>query len=270
MLTIYAPSNKPNSKCWEVFNGVSKTWPTATEIKDNAGTELFSPAMFWGLVNNNTNLIHAAEQQKLDYWFTDTPYFCRFNNAALRADNHYWRICKNAIHAKFIRQCPSDRFDKFNLEIKQRNNHHGEYILVCPSSLGIHNYLKKIDWTSSTIKEIKKYTDRPIKIREKPRGLGTSGPTVASVTIQKDLENAWACVTSCSISAVEAAIAGVPIFSDPKSFAWTMSAPNLSEIENPFYADPTRWLYSLAYQQFTPKEYADGTAVSILKEMKIL
>ena len=32
MLTIYAPSNKPESKCWEVFNGVKKS--NIIRIKD--------------------------------------------------------------------------------------------------------------------------------------------------------------------------------------------------------------------------------------------
>jgi hypothetical protein len=77
-------------------------------------------------------------------------------------------------------------------------------------------------------------------------------------------------VTSCSISAVEATLEGVPVFSDPKSFAWPIASGNLSEIEDPFYIEPSQWLYSLAYQQFTPEEFANGTAISILKEIKLL
>ena len=44
----------------------------------------------------------------------------------------------------------------------------------------------------------------------------------------------------------------------------TMGNLNLEDIEQPFYADPEPWLYSLAYQQFTPEEFANGTAVEIL------
>jgi hypothetical protein len=62
----------------------------------------------------------------------------------------------------------------------------------------------------------------------------------------------------------------VPVFSDPKSFAWSMASASLSEIEDPLYLDPTQWLYSLAYQQFTPQEFANGTAVSILKDIRML
>jgi hypothetical protein len=49
-----------------------------------------------------------------------------------------------------------------------------------------------------------------------------------------------------------------------------MSSASLSEIEDPLYLDPTKWLYSLAYQQFTPQEFANGTAVCILKEIRML
>ena len=270
MLTIYAPLENTKSKCWEVFNGIKQSWPSEVKIKSNLEKTAESPAMFWGFVNNNINLVHQLEQQGSGYWYTDTPYFGRFDNNNLKEDNHYWRICRNQIHARYWRGCPSDRFDKFNLKIKTRNKNQGDYILICPSSTGIHTYLKKINWLDNTIKEIKKYTDRPIKIREKPRKAGTSGPAVADVPLEHDLQNAWACVTSCSISAVESALHGVPVFSDPKSFAWTISSASLSEIEDPFYIDPTEWLYSLAYQQFTPQEFANGTAVSILKEIKIL
>ena len=270
MLTIYATLDKPKSKCWEVFDGIKKTWPDSVSVKNNTDTDATSPAMFWGFVNNNINLVHQLEQQGLDYWYTDTPYFGRFDNNNLKEDNHYWRICKNQIHARYWRDCPSDRFNKFNLKIKTKNKNQGEHILICTSSMGMHTYLKKINWLDNTIKEIKKYTDRPIKIREKPRKAGTSGPAVADVPLEQDLQNAWACVTSCSISAVEATLQGVPVFSDPKSFAWTISSASLSEIENPFYIDPSPWLHSLAYQQFTPQEFANGTAVSILKEIRML
>ena len=35
MLTIYAPFNNPNSKAWEVFNGVEKSWPDQITKLDN-------------------------------------------------------------------------------------------------------------------------------------------------------------------------------------------------------------------------------------------
>ncbi len=270
MLTIYAPTDKPQSKCWRVFDGIKQSWPEAVTVADNSASEATTPAMFWGFVNNNTRLIHQLELAQQDYYFTDTPYFGRFNNADLTDTNHFWRICKNRIHAQFIKDCPEDRFKRFNIDIKQRPNYKGEYILICPSSAGVDNYLHETNWLVNTITDIERHTDRPIRIRKKPRGNGTSGPSVANISIEEDLENAWACVTSCSISAVEAAVNGVPVFCHYKSFAKVMGSTDLSEIENPFYTDPSRWLNSLAYQQFTPKEFANGTAVGIMKDIGII
>jgi len=88
--------------------------------------------------------------------------------------------------------------------------------LVCPSSDGVNAYLDQPNWTTETIEQIKRYTDRPIKIRNKPRGRGTSGPSEAKVPLSEDLKDAWCLVTSCSIAAVEAMCEGVPVFCHEK------------------------------------------------------
>ena len=48
MLTIYAPFNNKNSKAWEVFNGVEKSWPEQVVIKDNSTENEPEPnSMYW-------------------------------------------------------------------------------------------------------------------------------------------------------------------------------------------------------------------------------
>ena len=42
-----------------------------------------------------------------------------------------------------------------------------------------------------------------------------------------------------------------------------IASTNLSEIELPPYTYPDTWLYSLAYQQFTPEEIENGVATGI-------
>ena len=270
MLKIYAPFNNLKSKAWEVFGGVMKSWPEPTQALDNLrASDPLANAMFWGFVNNNKGMIKKLEARKWKFWFTDTPYFGRFDNNNLQPDNHYWRICKNKIHANYIKGCKADRFEKFGLKIKAPN-FKGSYILVCPSSAGINDYLDRPNWTKETVEQIKRYTDRPIKIRNKPRGRGTSGPSEAKVPLSEDLKDAWCLVTSCSIAAVEAMCEGVPVFCDNKSFAVDVGNVELSDIENPYYGGPEPWLYSLAYQQFTPEELGNGTAVEILMDKGIL
>jgi len=178
-------------------------------------------------------------------------------------------MCKNSIHASFIKDCKSDRFEKFGLKIKAPN-FAGKHVLVCPSSTGIHGYLDRPNWTNDTIEQIKRYTDRPIRLRHKPRGRGTSGPSEAKVPLFEDLKDAWCVVTSCSIAAVEAICEGVPVFCHEKSFAVDVGNTELADIENPFYGGPEPWLYSLAYQQFTPEEFENGVAIEILMDKGIL
>jgi hypothetical protein len=271
MLTIYAPKHSSRSKCWEVFNGIKHTWPQEVQIKDNSKMDHDPPtnSMFWGFVNYNLDIIRQLELYSKDFWFTDTPYFGRFDNGNLKSDNHYWRIAKNNIHVPLIKNCPADRFKKFNVNTQERNKK-GKYILVCPSSYTIQNYIDWNDWHVHITDEIKEYTDRPIVWRDKPRKNGTSGPAVADIAIEEQLKDAWACVTSCSISALEAITQGVPVFCHPKSFAAPIANTHLKHIEDPVWNDPTEWFHSLCYQQFTPEEYANGTAVSIMKELNIL
>tara|TARA_Y100000748_G_C15492420_1_gene486987 strand:+ start:866 stop:1678 length:813 start_codon:yes stop_codon:yes gene_type:complete len=270
MLTIYAPFNNPNSKAWEVFNGVEKTWPEKVTVKDNSIEIDPAPnSMFWGFVNNNVQLVKKLEERKHQFWFTDTPYFGRFNNNNLKPDNHYWRICKNGIHVKYIKGCKSDRFEKFGMKVRAPN-FKGKNVLVCPSSAGIHNYLDRPNWTQEIVEQIKRYTDRPIKIREKPRGRGTSGPSEAKVPLSEDLKDAWCLVTSCSIAAVEAQCMGIPVICDEKSFAKEVGGQELADIENPFFVGCEDWLYSLAYQQFTPEEFTNGVAIEILMDKGVL
>ena len=100
MLTIYAPFNNRKSKAWEAFKGIEKSWPERVEVMDNKKEHEPRPnSMFWGFVGNNLEMVKKAEERKQNFWFTDTPYFGRFDNANLQPDNHYWRICKNGIHA---------------------------------------------------------------------------------------------------------------------------------------------------------------------------
>ena len=270
MLTIYAPFRNPNSKAWEVFNSVEKSWPEQIAKLDNAvESEPVDNSMFWGFVGNNREMVKKLEARNHNYWFTDTPYFGRFDNNDLKPDNHYWRICKNAIHVEYLKGCKSDRFEKFGLKIKAPD-FKGKYILVCPSSEGIHAYLDSPNWTNEIIEQIKRYTDRPIKLRHKPRGRGTSGPSEAIVPLSEDLKDAWCVVTSCSIAAVEAQCMGVPVFCHEKSFARDVAFHELADIENPFFVGAEEWLYSLAYQQFTPEEISNGTAIEILMDKGIL
>ena len=207
-----------------------------------------------------------------DFYFMDTGYMGNQRGPLNPMGWKFWhRIVKNDLQHDQVIHRPPDRFKKLAIPVHRWKKGGRKILIAKPDEKPMKFYNLELEqWLEETIATIKKYTDRPIKIREKPRKFGTSGPAVADVPLEQDLQNAWACVTSCSISAVSAALEGVPVFSDPKSFAWPMASASLSEIEDPLYIDPTQWLYSLAYQQFTPQEFANGTAIRVLKEIRML
>ncbi len=49
MLTIYAPFNNKNSKAYEVFDGVQKSWPEQTKMLNNQiEIEPVANSIVWG------------------------------------------------------------------------------------------------------------------------------------------------------------------------------------------------------------------------------
>jgi hypothetical protein len=49
-------------------------------------------------------------------------------------------------------------------------------------------FIGQTGWLTDTITKIKKLTDRPIVVREKPRGRGTSGPSEAKIPLAEQLK----------------------------------------------------------------------------------
>lgn len=217
--------------------------------------------VFWGLAGHNFATIKEYQQRKIPWIFTDMPYWRRW-----MGDNRetcYWRIIPNALHCNWIKNYPSDRFDKLNLKIKDWS-FTGDYILVCPSSSTLERFYDSQNWINRTVMELKKYTDRPIKIRNKPRKNGTSGPRVADVPFEEDCKNAWAVVTLASISGVEAACLGKPVFCHESSMCAPIGNLDLSLIETPVRPNRKYWLNTLAYYQYTEDEIRCGTYKTIV------
>ena len=57
---------------------------------------------------------------------------------------------------------------------------------------------------------------------------------------------------------------GIPVICDEKSFAKDVSGQELADIEDPYFVGCEDWLYSLAYQLFTPEEFENGKAIETL------
>ena len=241
---------RPSPKMEKIYTALEKGWPGA-----GINSHEFDRYVLWGLIGNNVLYTNG------DYIFCDMPYNGRYDPNKEDWDNTYWRWCYQGLHDNRKLDVPSDRFEKWNINIKPWKMD-GEYILICPSSETMTFFMHNCnvqEWIQKTTNEIKQHTDRPIKVRLKPRKAGTSGPSVADVSIESDLDNAHCVVVSGSITAIDALVAGVPVFStsDTSPSAWCTNR-DLSNINNPQYYDREHLFYNLAYKQYSIQEMREG------------
>ena len=163
----------PWDKCLshQVMPAIKKGW------KDNGKDIHF----FWGLAGKNISEIRACEERGDEWWYVDVGYLTeqitRYPEPVIHNyDNTYFRICKGNIHSiRFHVPTP----DRWNILEKKGIDCHfkgwrdsGDYVLLCPSSPTVcyHiNNLTQEEWIKQVGEEIRKHTDRPIKMRNKPR-----------------------------------------------------------------------------------------------------
>lgn len=165
--------------------------------------------------------------------------------------------------------------DRLNLNLKPWKKY-GDYILVtCQRDGGWSmDGLKIINWLHPLLQNIKKYSDKPVRVRFHPgdkkidkhimqlRAIGhkvdVSSPTSS---LLKDLHDAYCVVSYNSSPAVVSAIEGVPIFVlDPnRSQARDVANTNLKQLMSPNYEfDREAWLRRLAMSHWTLEELRSG------------
>lgn len=257
-MNLYCPGHKEDSKAYRVMNPLHECYGFR-KILDYSWDET-GPSFFWGFVGKNYHLVKEHIRLGLKWYFTDMPYWGRWNGLKEAVNpnmDFYWRIVPNSTHVTWVNDYPNDRFKQLGVEVHDWQTG-GDHILVCPSSPTMERFIGQPGWTEQTVATLKRYTDRPIKIRHKPRARGTSGPAAARVPFAEDARNAHAVVTSVSMSAVEAACLGIPVFTHEQGPASPIALWDLSKIETPIRPDRTKWLNTLSYYQFTEKEIRQG------------
>jgi len=224
--------------------------------------------------NNDPILIRSMVKRKLIkncwktnrvFYYMDSGYIGNYKNNLNPNGVKLWhRIVKNNLQHNEIIDRPDDRWKSLEQTISKRKN--GNHILlVTPSEKPCKFYgISRDDWVSETVAEIKKHTDRPIRIRNK-----ASRPERVVNTIYQDLDNCHALVTYQSIAAVESVLYGVPAFTLAPTAADPVCDKDLSLIEQPTLQDEDKiykWACHLAYGQFHIKEFKNGSAYRILME----
>jgi len=217
-------------------------------------------------------IIDWMAQQHRDYYFIETGYLGNYPSPDNRTGRKiYHRIVKNSMQHSKIMQVPDDRWTKlvdWNPALKysgwRRPGHN--ILLVAPSEKPCKYYgIDKTQWTQQTLDELKKYTDRPIIVREKASRAERTNDTIYQAFDQ----NIFCVVTYNSIAAVEAVGAGIPAIALAPTAADPVCGKNLDQIETPYRPDQElvqNWLHHIAYCQFSIDEMVSGRAWRLVQD----
>ena len=239
------------------------TWPTFSNLNEN------DEIVFQGIIRNTHTLKKYFD--KHNWYYFDQPYFFATHYQKHQVfDDIWYRIIKNNTQKNYIddNKKHEERFKNIyqqtteGIELQPwRNN--GSHILVIPPSYHTAKWygLCRHEWETEIVKELKKHTDREIRVRHKFQNNIDFGPKVEKPLVE-DFNNCWAIVSWHSMCASEAVVKGIPSFSSIHSPAAPVSysLQELNKIESPKMPDREQWLYSLLGSQFTLEEMRNGFA----------
>ena len=258
--------NKNNADEYiEMFAAGSQTVPTCLETWRYEDSN--APLVLRGIMKHK--IIKRCWKDHRQFYYMDSGYL---GNRPHPNNPHGWkfwhRIVPNNLQHNTVIDRPADRLERLHVNIRSRQPSGKDILIVAPDEKPCTFYgITLNEWLKTTIETIKQYTDRPVRMRERP----VSRLDRKTQQPGEWLNNVHAVVTFNSTAATEAVLAGVPVFvTAPAANAATpVGNLDLSKIETPWFPDEDqvhKWACHLAYGQFHTKELANGTAAAILKE----
>jgi hypothetical protein len=208
----------------------------------------------WGVLRQSDRILAQAKAQMMYFFYIDHAYFHRGHGRS-------YRITRNRYEAGAVRKCPPDRLSQSAIQLHPWQSG-GRDVIVCPPTDYFMEAHGCSDWLDSTLADLRRVTDRPITIREKPQ------PGETALPLKSALKTAHALVTHSSNVAIEAVCLGTPVFVNPASAAAPIGLTDISRIETPVYPDREPWLAHLAYNQFSLEEVRSGEAWRLLLELE--
>lgn len=194
--------------------------------------------------------------------------FIYIDNCYMGKSREYYRVTPQALMAQTFEQHPGmesqgRRFEVLDIHPKPWRKDGNHIVVVLQSRLYFELVVGKPrdQWVTEVCTEIRKYTDRPIIVREKPT---RENP---QPDLQVHLDRCHALVTWNSTAAVHAMIKGVPaICVDPHNSFRSVCSGDLSTIDNPVKKDGRRELFHwLADNQWTKTEILTGLCWSAIR-----
>lgn len=202
------------------------------------------PFVVWGQDWLTMRIVPQAVRRGRPFWHIDNGFWQPGRGSA----HGYYRMTYRGMTPVLLPK--GDDLRRATVPLAPWRERGGHVLLAMP---GVHfGMALGIDvpgWCAGIGEALSRHTDRPIRVR----------PRDSRIPLARDLAGAWCCVTHSSNVAVDAAIAGIPVFVAPTSPAAPVGRTDL-EIESPVTPGRNRWLRSLASQHFTVAEMASGVA----------
>lgn len=259
-------SKDGNDDYINMFAAGCKTHPVSTEDFDYDSSA--DPIVMRGILKHK--IMKRCWQDSRTFYYVDTGYFGNERTISNPSGWKYWhRIVKNDLQHGEIINRPDDRFKRFNKTFNPWKKDGRAILVAAPDEKPCKFYnTTQEQWIAETVENIKRYTDRPVIVRQRaPKRIDR----IATDTLQAALDNdVFALVTFNSVAAIESIFHGIPAFTlAPANAASPVALQDLSKIETPYYADRDKlyaWGCHLAYGQFHVNELKSGIAKTLLEE----
>jgi hypothetical protein len=200
-----------------------------------------------------TALIEEFKRDGAKFWYLDSSYLQGARQSYLRVERgRFWPEITPGAHT-------IERASKMGIQLVPWRKG-GSHVLIClhGEKFGKPWGIDIVQWNAGIVGRVRAMTDRPIIVR--PKLMEYPVPLAAQ------LRHAWCVVTHSSTAAVQAVLAGVPVFCEPTCAAASVGCTDLSLIETPVRPDREPWLAELAWQQWSHIEMRSGWAWAYLKE----
>jgi hypothetical protein len=208
----------------------------------------------------NENLLLSKIDNKFPFWFIDSG-FTNF----LESRKIWHRLVRNHLHFGLYFDAPTDRLHLIK-KFPEPWRQDGQIILVIepgPFAANIFHVDLKT-WKYDIEKELRKYTDKVIKFREK-------APKKERTSLYKELMNDdyHSIISINSNAATESIWAGVPAITLDQHITNPVTKNKVSDINNLYRGPLGNWLCFLSYNQFTYEELISGKAADIVKRYHV-
>lgn len=219
-------------------------------------------AVAYGWSNQET--FSAYRERGLHFIYIDLGFWLRKPIAASLDGYHKVSLDDWCPTGKMRRGCPSDRFEFLGVDV--RPSVPGDHILIAGMSekASVHHGLLPNEWEQGAVSALQAATSRRLVYRPKPSWRGAiqlvGADFSVSKSIEEDLVGCHALVTHHSNAAVDAVVAGVPVYCE-KSVGSILSMRSIADVERPYRpadAERMQFLYDVAYVQYTPNEMRSG------------